>query len=83
MILSWHSPCACVVTNAIPLSTQINDDIFAYHFYVDKDQAAEAEAKRLDVVQGWARLKEWIASAELSAQLTCLHQFLVVAWDLS
>ena len=71
------------VTNAIPLSSQIYDDIFACHFYIDKDQATEAEAKRLDVVQGWARLKEWIASAELSAQLTCLCQFLATAWDLS
>ena len=61
---------------------QINDDIFAYHFYLDKDMEAEAEAKRLDVVLGWTRLKEWMASAELSAQLACLRQVLVSVWDL-
>ena len=61
---------------------QINDDIFAYHFYLDKGRSSEAEAKRLVVEKGWFQLSEWIATAQLSAQLDCLSLVLKTGWSL-
>ena len=61
---------------------QINDNIFAYHFYLGKGEAEEAERARLAVVGGWVMLSAWIQQAGLSVQLTCLGQVLREQWGL-
>ena len=76
-----HTLLRMLPTFYIPFS-QINDDIFAYHFYLDKGEAATAEAKRQNVVEGWARLTDWIETAELAGQLACISEVLKAGWNL-